>query len=103
MEMRIAHILGEEFDLIQWDLITESLVQDVKIWRFLQFATNLIALTISGYPLLSAEIEEIEDARKQEAVLLTKWQRIMGINYEIVVGQLTFCNLQLVTVFQQAV
>lgn len=43
-------------------------------------------LTISGYPLLSAETEEIEDAQQQEAALLTKWQRIMGINYEIVVG-----------------
>lgn len=43
-------------------------------------------LTISGYPLLSAEIEEIEDAPQQEAALLTKWQRIMGINYEVVVG-----------------
>ncbi|XP_064435346.1 multiple PDZ domain protein isoform X10 [Mirounga angustirostris] len=37
-----------------------------------------------GYPLLSAEIEDIEDAQQQEAALLTKWQRIMGINYEIV-------------------
>uniref|UniRef100_A0A5F8APU5 Multiple PDZ domain crumbs cell polarity complex component n=1 Tax=Macaca mulatta TaxID=9544 RepID=A0A5F8APU5_MACMU len=47
------------------------------------------ASIIKGYPLLSAEIEEIEDARKQEAVLLTKWQRIMGINYEIVVAHVS--------------
>ncbi|ELV12893.1 Multiple PDZ domain protein [Tupaia chinensis] len=39
-----------------------------------------------GYPLLSAEIEEIEDVQQQEAALLAKWQRIMGINYEIVVA-----------------
>ncbi|XP_044242862.3 multiple PDZ domain protein isoform X6 [Ursus arctos] len=42
-----------------------------------------------GYPLLSAEIEDIEDARQQEAALLTKWQRIMGINYEIVVAHVS--------------
>ncbi|XP_062936329.1 multiple PDZ domain protein isoform X2 [Cynocephalus volans] len=42
-----------------------------------------------GYPLLSAEIEEIEDAQPQEAALLTKWQRIMGINYEIVVAHVS--------------
>ncbi|XP_054989730.1 multiple PDZ domain protein isoform X6 [Sorex araneus] len=40
------------------------------------------------YPLLSAEIDEIEEVQQQqqEAALLTKWQRIMGINYEIVVA-----------------
>ncbi|XP_055207007.1 multiple PDZ domain protein isoform X6 [Gorilla gorilla gorilla] len=47
------------------------------------------ASIIKGYPLLSAEIEEIEDAQKQEAALLTKWQRIMGINYEIVVAHVS--------------
>lgn len=50
-------------------------------------ATNLNTLTVSGYPLLSTELEETEDVQ-QEAALLTKWQRIMGINYEIVVGWL---------------
>ncbi|XP_047686032.1 multiple PDZ domain protein isoform X9 [Prionailurus viverrinus] len=39
-----------------------------------------------GYPLLAAEMEETEDPQQQEAALLTKWQRIMGINYEIVVA-----------------
>lgn len=39
-----------------------------------------------GYPSLLAEREEIEDAQRQDTALLTKWQRIMGINYEIVVG-----------------
>ncbi|KAK2119758.1 hypothetical protein P7K49_001144 [Saguinus oedipus] len=46
----------------------------------------LIVQAWTRYPLLSAEIEEIEDAQ-QEADLLAKWQRIMGINYEIVVGE----------------
>ncbi|XP_055434048.1 multiple PDZ domain protein isoform X10 [Bubalus kerabau] len=38
---------------------------------------------------VSAEREEIEDAQQQEAALLTKWQRIMGINYEIVVARVS--------------
>ncbi|XP_059958109.1 multiple PDZ domain protein isoform X6 [Mesoplodon densirostris] len=42
-----------------------------------------------GYPLLSAEREDTEDAQQQEAALLTKWQRIMGINYEIVVAHVS--------------
>lgn len=46
-----------------------------------------MCLIVSGFPLLSAELEEAEDVQ-QEAALLTKWQRIMGINYEIVVGWL---------------
>ncbi|KAL1777075.1 multiple PDZ domain protein isoform X2 [Sigmodon hispidus] len=43
---------------------------------------------VDGYPLLSAELEEAEDVQ-QEAALLTKWQRIMGINYEIVVAHVS--------------
>ncbi|XP_064435347.1 multiple PDZ domain protein isoform X11 [Mirounga angustirostris] len=46
--------------------------------------TSILPIEEEGYPLLSAEIEDIEDAQQQEAALLTKWQRIMGINYEIV-------------------
>lgn len=46
---------------------------------------NFNPLPVSGCPLLSAELEEAEDVQ-QEAALLAKWQRIMGINYEIVVG-----------------
>uniref|UniRef100_A0A8C3YVG6 Multiple PDZ domain protein n=1 Tax=Catagonus wagneri TaxID=51154 RepID=A0A8C3YVG6_9CETA len=42
-----------------------------------------------GYPLLLAEREEIEDAQRQDTALLTKWQRIMGINYEIVVAHVS--------------
>uniref|UniRef100_A0A452QE38 Multiple PDZ domain crumbs cell polarity complex component n=1 Tax=Ursus americanus TaxID=9643 RepID=A0A452QE38_URSAM len=57
--------------------------------NWFSFVTDLIVLTVSGYPLLSAEIEDIEDARQQEAALLTKWQRIMGINYEIVVAHVS--------------
>ncbi|XP_045145126.1 multiple PDZ domain protein isoform X3 [Echinops telfairi] len=41
------------------------------------------------YPLLAAEIEEREKMQQQEAALLAKWQRIMGINYEIVVARVT--------------
>ncbi|OWK01217.1 MPDZ, partial [Cervus elaphus hippelaphus] len=33
---------------------------------------------------VSADREEAEDAQQQEAALLAKWQRTMGINYEIV-------------------
>ncbi|XP_034823046.1 multiple PDZ domain protein isoform X11 [Pan paniscus] len=51
--------------------------------------TNILPIEEEGYPLPSAEIEEIEDAQKQEAALLTKWQRIMGINYEIVVAHVS--------------
>ncbi|XP_008586632.1 PREDICTED: multiple PDZ domain protein isoform X1 [Galeopterus variegatus] len=51
--------------------------------------TNILPVEEEGYPLLSAEIEEIEDAQPQEAALLTKWQRIMGINYEIVVAHVS--------------
>lgn len=42
-----------------------------------------------GYPSLLAEREEIEDAQRQDTALLTKWQRIMGINYEIVVAHVS--------------
>ncbi|XP_028349804.1 multiple PDZ domain protein isoform X10 [Physeter macrocephalus] len=48
--------------------------------------TSILPIGEEGYPLLSAEREDIEDAQQQEAALLTKWQRIMGINYEIVVA-----------------
>lgn len=44
-----------------------------------------MSLIVSPLPLVSAETEETEDAQQQEAALLTKWQRVMGINYEIVV------------------
>nr|XP_021498338.1 multiple PDZ domain protein isoform X2 [Meriones unguiculatus] len=46
---------------------------------------SILPIEEEGYPLLSAELEEAEDVQ-QEAALLTKWQRIMGINYEIVVA-----------------
>ncbi|XP_035161625.1 multiple PDZ domain protein isoform X28 [Callithrix jacchus] len=51
--------------------------------------TSILPIEEEGYPLLSAEIEEIEDAQQQEADLLAKWQRIMGINYEIVVAHVS--------------
>nr|XP_030733032.1 multiple PDZ domain protein isoform X5 [Globicephala melas] len=51
--------------------------------------TSILPIEEEGYPLLSAEREDTEDAQQQEAALLTKWQRIMGINYEIVVNGIT--------------
>ncbi|XP_047379859.1 multiple PDZ domain protein isoform X2 [Sciurus carolinensis] len=41
-----------------------------------------------GYQLIPAEVQETKDVQ-QEAALLTKWQRIMGINYEIVVAHVS--------------
>lgn len=49
-------------------------------------------LTVSSLPLVSADGEETEDAQQQEAALLAKWQRMMGINYEIVVRWLPLPN-----------
>lgn len=49
-------------------------------------------LTVSSLPLVSADGEETEDAQQQEAALLAKWQRMMGINYEIVVCWLPLPN-----------
>ncbi|KAF5912793.1 hypothetical protein HPG69_007783 [Diceros bicornis minor] len=51
--------------------------------------TSILPIEEEEYPLLSAETEEIEDAQQQEAALLTKWQSIMGINYEIVVAHVS--------------
>ncbi|XP_052570946.1 multiple PDZ domain protein isoform X3 [Peromyscus californicus insignis] len=49
---------------------------------------SILPFEEEGYPLLSTELEETEDVQ-QEAALLTKWQRIMGINYEIVVAHVS--------------
>ncbi|KAM5261606.1 multiple PDZ domain protein isoform 26-T34 [Hipposideros larvatus] len=51
--------------------------------------TSISPIEEEGYPLLSAEIEEVEGTQQQEAALLTKWQRIMGINYEIAVAHVS--------------
>lgn len=51
--------------------------------------TSILPIEEEGYPLLSAETEGIEDTQQQEAALQTKWQRIMGINYEIVVAHVS--------------
>ncbi|XP_074186501.1 multiple PDZ domain protein isoform X13 [Rhinolophus sinicus] len=51
--------------------------------------TSILPIEEEGYPLLSAEIEEIEDTQQQEAALQTKWRKIMGINYEIVVAHVS--------------
>ncbi|XP_052032634.1 multiple PDZ domain protein isoform X1 [Apodemus sylvaticus] len=50
--------------------------------------TSILPIEEEGYPLLSPELEETEDVQ-QEAALLTKWQSIMGINYEIVVAHVS--------------
>ncbi|XP_063107265.1 multiple PDZ domain protein isoform X3 [Cavia porcellus] len=49
---------------------------------------NILPIEEEGYPLLSDEVEETEDAQR-ETTLLTKWQRVMGINYEIVVAHVS--------------
>ncbi|XP_051019673.1 multiple PDZ domain protein isoform X2 [Acomys russatus] len=46
---------------------------------------SILPIEEEGHPLLPTELEETEDVQR-EAALLTKWQRIMGINYEIVVA-----------------
>ncbi|XP_040818746.1 multiple PDZ domain protein isoform X10 [Ochotona curzoniae] len=50
---------------------------------------SILPIEEEGYPLLSAEMEDREDAQQQEAALLAKWQHIMGINYEIVVAHVS--------------
>lgn len=51
------------------------------------------SLIVSSLPLASSDREETEDAQQQEAALLAKWQRMMGINYEIVVRWLPLPQL----------
>ncbi|XP_006864570.1 PREDICTED: multiple PDZ domain protein [Chrysochloris asiatica] len=51
--------------------------------------TNILPTEEEKFPLLATEIEEIEDVQQQEAALLTKWEKIMGINYEIVVAHVS--------------
>ncbi|VTJ86173.1 Hypothetical predicted protein [Marmota monax] len=50
--------------------------------------TSILPIEEEGYQLISAEAQETKDTQ-QEATLLTKWQRIMGINYEIVVAHVS--------------
>ncbi|XP_058528339.1 multiple PDZ domain protein isoform X3 [Ochotona princeps] len=50
---------------------------------------SILPIEEEGYPLLSAEAEDKEDAQQREAALLAKWQHIMGINYEIVVAHVS--------------
>ncbi|XP_029409798.1 multiple PDZ domain protein isoform X5 [Nannospalax galili] len=51
--------------------------------------TSILPIEEEGYPLLLTELEDAEDIRQQEAALLTKWQRTMGVNYEVVVAQVS--------------
>ncbi|KAM5182854.1 multiple PDZ domain protein isoform 12-T13 [Callospermophilus lateralis] len=50
--------------------------------------TSILPIEEEGYQLISTEAQETKDMQ-QEATLLTKWQRIMGINYEIVVAHVS--------------
>ncbi|XP_047379867.1 multiple PDZ domain protein isoform X9 [Sciurus carolinensis] len=50
--------------------------------------TSILPIEEEGYQLIPAEVQETKDVQ-QEAALLTKWQRIMGINYEIVVAHVS--------------
>ncbi|XP_034359604.1 multiple PDZ domain protein isoform X3 [Arvicanthis niloticus] len=69
------------------DLPTENYEKDEESLS-LKRNTSILPIEEEGYPLLSTELEEMEDVQ-QEAALLTKWQRIMGINYEIVVAHVS--------------
>ncbi|MXQ89271.1 hypothetical protein E5288_WYG015906 [Bos mutus] len=51
--------------------------------------TSILPIEEEGKHMEPAEREETEDAQQQEAALLTKWQRVMGINYEIVVAHVS--------------
>ncbi|XP_021108511.1 multiple PDZ domain protein isoform X3 [Heterocephalus glaber] len=48
---------------------------------------SMLPIEEEGHPVLSGEGQETEDAG--EAAMLTKWQRVMGINYEIVVAHVS--------------
>ncbi|XP_023571591.1 multiple PDZ domain protein isoform X2 [Octodon degus] len=51
---------------------------------------SILPIEEEGCPLLSDEGEEREDTKKQEtALLLTKWQGLLGINYEVVVAHVS--------------
>ncbi|XP_033613551.1 multiple PDZ domain protein isoform X5 [Fukomys damarensis] len=51
--------------------------------------TSILPIEEEGHPLLSGEGEEMEDAQQTDVALLTKWQRLMGINYEVVVAHVS--------------
>ncbi|XP_044541408.1 multiple PDZ domain protein [Gracilinanus agilis] len=49
--------------------------------------SSILSVRESGSPLLPEEVE-IDEGQLQETKLLNKWQRIMGLNYEIVVAHM---------------
>ncbi|KAM5298428.1 LOW QUALITY PROTEIN: multiple PDZ domain protein [Ctenodactylus gundi] len=51
--------------------------------------SSILPIEEEGYPLLQEEVEETEESQQEEAALLTKWQRIMGMNYEVVVAHVS--------------
>lgn len=82
-----AEITSREDTAKDVDLPAENYEKDEES-SSLKRSTSILPIEEEGYPLLSTELEETEDVQ-QEAALLTKWQRIMGINYEIVVAHVS--------------
>lgn len=82
-----AEITSREDTAKDVDLPAENYEKDEESLS-LKRSTSILPIEEEGYPLLSTELEETEDVQ-QEAALLTKWQRIMGINYEIVVAHVS--------------
>ncbi|EPY75861.1 multiple PDZ domain protein isoform 1 [Camelus ferus] len=89
-----VEVLRHTGQTVHLTLMRRGAKQDAELTAGEDVAKSTVASPINagvskGYPLLSAEMGEIEDARQEEAALLTKWQRIMGINYEIVVAHVS--------------
>lgn len=82
-----AEITSREDTAKDVDLPAENYENDEESLS-LKRSASILPIEEEGYPLLSTELEETEDVQ-QEAALLTKWQRIMGINYEIVVAHVS--------------
>lgn len=82
-----AEITSREDTAKDVDLPAENYEKDEESLS-LKRSASILPIEEEGYPLLSTELEETEDVQ-QEAALLTKWQRIMGINYEIVVAHVS--------------
>ncbi|XP_021055581.1 multiple PDZ domain protein isoform X5 [Mus pahari] len=82
-----AELTSREDTAKDVDLPAENCEKDEESLS-LKRNTSILPIEEEGYPLLSTELEEAEDVQ-QEAALLTKWQSIMGINYEIVVAHVS--------------
>ncbi|XP_013371771.1 PREDICTED: multiple PDZ domain protein isoform X3 [Chinchilla lanigera] len=80
--------MKQETELLAREGVAEDVENCEKDEDSLSLRRNVSILPIEeeGFPLLSDEVEETEDAQQREAALLTKWQRVMGVNYEVVVA-----------------